>query len=401
MQNSGRSVHHRYVPCAVDMWCLCCRCLEVLAITHNCLQDLPEGLYTLTTLRDVNASYNQLDFISNNIGNTEGLHVLNLAGNQLRAIPSDVGWLGLKQLNISDNPDLNIPAHVLQCGFKAVMSYLQVVGEQHQLVEHHMAAFTARFAELRKKHGLHLGSLEDAAGVSLQLKVAQRLGILSCRGSRMAVLPAALDAKQPALEGVQVVDCSRNRLRALPQQMLQAMPRLVVLNMSYNSLKSLPAGVTMSQLSVLDLSFNKLALLPAELGQQMPGLQQLYLANNYLKELPASLGQMTGLQDLFLSENGFEEVPQVLLRCSSLVKLSLAACQLTAMADELQDLAGLRCGAAPWLPGSSVSTRLLCIKACICWTQRVHVSACSATYTVHGARGSASFADCWMAAAGS
>jgi hypothetical protein len=48
------------------------------------------------------------------------LQVLNLAGNKLRAIPSDVGWLGLKQLNISDNPDLNIPAHVLQCGFKCV-----------------------------------------------------------------------------------------------------------------------------------------------------------------------------------------------------------------------------------------------------------------------------------------
>jgi hypothetical protein len=46
------------------------------------------------------------------------MQVLNLAGNRLRAIPSDVGWLGLKQLNISDNPDLNIPAHVLQCGFK-------------------------------------------------------------------------------------------------------------------------------------------------------------------------------------------------------------------------------------------------------------------------------------------
>jgi hypothetical protein len=40
--------------------------------------------------------------------------------------------------------------------------------------------------------------------VALRLKVAQRLGILSCRGSRMAVLPAALDDKLPALEGVQV-----------------------------------------------------------------------------------------------------------------------------------------------------------------------------------------------------
>jgi hypothetical protein len=50
--------------------------------------------------------------------------------------------------------------------------------------------------------------LQDAAGVCLRLKVAQRLGILSCRGSRMAVLPAALDDKQPALEGVQVSCCA-------------------------------------------------------------------------------------------------------------------------------------------------------------------------------------------------
>jgi hypothetical protein len=40
------------------------------------------------------------------------------------------------------------------------MSYLQVVGEQHQLVERHMAAFSARLAELQERHGLQLGSLE-------------------------------------------------------------------------------------------------------------------------------------------------------------------------------------------------------------------------------------------------
>lgn len=46
------------------------------------------------------------------------LQVLNLAGNRLRSLPSDIGWLSLKQLNISDNPDLSIPPHVLQKGFK-------------------------------------------------------------------------------------------------------------------------------------------------------------------------------------------------------------------------------------------------------------------------------------------
>jgi hypothetical protein len=47
----------------------------VLAVSHNCLQGLPDGLFGLTTLRDVNASYNQIDFIPNSIGNMEGLHV--------------------------------------------------------------------------------------------------------------------------------------------------------------------------------------------------------------------------------------------------------------------------------------------------------------------------------------
>jgi hypothetical protein len=35
---------------------------------------------------------------------------------------------------------------------------------------------------------------------------------------------------------------------------------------------------------------------------------------------------------------------QVLRHCSNLAKLSLAACQLTAMGDEVQDLVGLRYG---------------------------------------------------------
>lgn len=44
---------------------------------------------------------------------------------------------------------------------RGVMSYLQVVGEQHHQVENHMAAFTTRVAELRAKHNLLLpGTIE-------------------------------------------------------------------------------------------------------------------------------------------------------------------------------------------------------------------------------------------------
>lgn len=41
------------------------------------------------------------------------------------------------------------------------MSYLQVVGEQHQQLENHMAAFTSRLTELQAKHNLLLpGAVE-------------------------------------------------------------------------------------------------------------------------------------------------------------------------------------------------------------------------------------------------
>lgn len=40
------------------------------------------------------------------------------------------------------------------------MCYLQVIGEQHQLVSHHMGLFTAKLKELQQKHGLVLGPIE-------------------------------------------------------------------------------------------------------------------------------------------------------------------------------------------------------------------------------------------------
>lgn len=147
--------------------------------------------------------------------------------------------------------------------------------------------------------------------MSMRLKVAQRLGILSFCHGRLAALPAALEAQPAGLDAVQVLDCSHNTLKAMPQQLLQSMGHLMVLNMSFNGLKILPTGLQLPALKVLDLSFNKLVSLPVDLGQQLQGLQQLYLANNYLKELPDSLEQATGLQDLFLSENAFGNVPKV------------------------------------------------------------------------------------------
>lgn len=144
----------------------------------------------------------------------------------------------------------------------------------------------------------------------------------------------------------------------------------------------------MPGLVVLNVSFNKLQKLPADMGQQLPVLQQLYLANNFLTGLPDSLAELE-LRDLFVSENELQAVPkvgyssccgqhqrcsmagatciqqildwcsvlvvylyadqvvvmhmQVLSECTALVKLSLAACQLSGPCQELAGMSQLRC----------------------------------------------------------
>jgi hypothetical protein len=82
-------------------------------------------------------------------------------------------------------------------------------------------------------------------------------------------------------------------------------------------------------------------VLPA--GTACPALQQLYVAANRLSSLPASLAA-TPLADVFASENCFPQLPPVLLQLGQVQKLSLAACELRELPEDLTGLSELRWG---------------------------------------------------------
>lgn len=118
--------------------------LERLAISHNDLTTLPDGLFMVTTLQDMDISHNSIELIPDQIRRMENLQVcqassdaghaaksqayadrrslvvqvLNVASNCLRTLPCEVGWLNLKQLDTSGNSDLNIKDRILQGGVK-------------------------------------------------------------------------------------------------------------------------------------------------------------------------------------------------------------------------------------------------------------------------------------------
>lgn len=78
-------------------------------------------------------------------------------------------------------------------------------------------------------------------------------------------------------------------------------------------------------------------------GTACPALQQLYVASNRLSSLPASLAA-TPLAEVFASENCFPQLPPVLLQLGQLLKLSLAACELRELPEDLTGLSELRWG---------------------------------------------------------
>ena len=94
------------------------------------------------------------------------------------------------------------------------------------------------------------------------------------------------------------------------------LPRLEVLNLAHNKLRSLPKlGRALPVLSILDVSFNELTSLPSDTLHGLSRLQELYLRGNQLRTLPPELLVPTPhLKKLSLAENDLQELPPELLK---------------------------------------------------------------------------------------
>ena len=94
------------------------------------------------------------------------------------------------------------------------------------------------------------------------------------------------------------------------------LPRLEVLNLALNELRSLPKlGWALPALSILDVSFNKLTSLSSDALHGLSHLHELYLRGNQLRTLPPGLLVPTPrLKKLNLAENDLQELPLELLK---------------------------------------------------------------------------------------
>ncbi|BBE51705.1 Serine/threonine-protein kinase PknD [Ferriphaselus amnicola] len=135
------------------------------------------------------------------------------------------------------------------------------------------------------------------------------------------------------LTGIQRLDLAEG-LTEFPRDIFDLADSLEILNLSGNSLSSLPDDLSrLHKLRVIFCSDNRFTRVPEVLGR-CPHLEMVGFKANQIEELPAA-ALPEKLRWLILTDNRLREIPPELGRCARLQKLMLAGNQLTHLPDEL------------------------------------------------------------------
>ncbi|KAI4335555.1 hypothetical protein L6164_014191 [Bauhinia variegata] len=249
--------------------------LQSLDLSYNNITSLPSDFWSLSSLKRLNLSSNQIsESLTNNIGNFGQLEVIDFSSNNFSGeIPEAISSLTrLQVLNLAENMfEHNIPSGILQC-----QSLVSIDLSSNQLNGSLPDRFGAVFPKLKTLNlaGNNIyGRDSDFSG----MKSITSLNISGnqFQGSVMGVFH----------EQLKVIDLSRNQFQGHISQ--------VQFNSSYN----------WSNLVYLDLSENRLSGEIFQKLNQAQNLKHLNLAHNrFTRQKFPQIGMLLGLEYMNLSK---------------------------------------------------------------------------------------------------
>ncbi|EAT45306.1 AAEL003408-PA [Aedes aegypti] len=142
---------------------------------------------------------------------------------------------------------------------------------------------------------------------------------------------------QASGSGVEVIHLQQNEIARVEElrSLLDALPMLRFLDLSYNKLESIPFGALRGHgtLEQLYLNNNKIRMIERDAFMAMPGLRELRLSNNSLSDvLPMPFWNLPGLKGIDISYNNFHRVePTLLIGVPSLRRFDISGNSLSVL----------------------------------------------------------------------
>ena len=199
-----------------------------LDLTRIGLTKVPDEVWTLTDLTDLQLSNNKITRIPDDVGNLTELERLGLAGNRLTEIPEGIGGCEcLEGLWAHGNLIGRVPDAVGRC---ERLRHLMLAG--NRIRELPASLGDCKYLEELSVPGNRLESLPETIGGAYMLRV------IDVHGNRIARLPDSI----ARLKSLEELSAQGNLLTSIPDDVGE-MRRLVRLNVAENELSSLPKGL--------------------------------------------------------------------------------------------------------------------------------------------------------------
>ncbi|KAI6650241.1 Leucine-rich repeat-containing protein 40 [Oopsacas minuta] len=275
--------------------------VTVLLLNSNSIKQIPDGISRLEPLITLDCGANEIALVSPEIGKLKNLTSLSLASNVIPSLPPQISGLTLLTfLKLDSNQLTEIGDWI-----GALSKLTSLSARDNKLTK--VSASVGALVNLTKLDLSHnqLETLPEEIGTLSVLKdflCFRNKLIIAPDLSRMTSL-YHLDMSLNRLEkfptlpqgvALKEVNLAINRIPVLPADRLVGLSGLINLQISENSLSSLPEAITsLTELKKLDCSVNNITKIPYSMGHM--SLTQLALHGNILKELkPEMLSKNTG-----------------------------------------------------------------------------------------------------------
>eukprot|EP01080_Neovahlkampfia_damariscottae_P001992 gene1992-1500_t len=322
--------------------------LEFLGSSYSFITEIPNELFELEQLKNLNLEGNYLEKIPPDIKYLKKLETLKLSG-RFHSIPNELTELkNLTNLSLdfqSEKIDDNIFCmNNLRKLELLVCDCVEIPKKIKKLTKLKSFTFSSNLKTIFSKEIIQMENLTDlnVSGnpysgniprIFFQMKQLKSLNL-----SKTCLMKISMEIEN--LENLEVLNISQNDFYEFPEQIF-LLKNLTELDVSFNSINILPKEImNLTKLEKLKLNsciFEELTTY----FHLFKSLKVLSLENNHLKIIPKSIFEFTNLQELNLKKNKFtyhDWLPNDIGKLKKLRYLRLSMNRITQFPPEIKEL---------------------------------------------------------------